>query len=363
MSFWVNSFLSGIAFGILNQGGNSFIASAKTPIAFAFCASVTWSLKLAISVWLFVGIWRSASRHTLRGGRKCNAVIAKFVVVMGLIGLVEELSVHTVPRLMDRWSIVFGDPTVGKHELNILPGGIELEFAGGIRLGVTDEVLKLLEADKSIRVIRLNSAGGRIGEAMKLGYLIHERGLVTYVLSDCASACTEVFMGGVQRYVSPGARLGFHGGRIDGGTEDELARANDIGRRSLIARGVADWFASRAFSTPNTSIWWPTIDELTQADVITGVARPEDFALSARPFFSFDGRVQTATAEDLDKELQKAPLYVAIKRAEPETYRAILVAVVTHSDQADQKLNWQRWQSRSCIGCYQNINLAHPMGR
>ena len=51
-------------------------------------------------------------------------------------------------------------------------------------------------------------------------------------------------------------------------------------------------------------MWWPTPDELKRAGVITGIARPDDFALS--------GFGTAATDEDIEGELQKIPLFGTI---------------------------------------------------
>jgi hypothetical protein len=84
--------------------------------------------------------------------------------------------------------------------------------------------------------------------------------------------------------------------------------------------GVPVWFAERAYSTPSDDMWWPTPDDLRQAGVITGIAG-DPAALA------FHGLNATATQEDIDKALQKTSLYAAIKRAEPDTYHRISVAI------------------------------------
>jgi hypothetical protein len=67
-------------------------------------------------------------------------------------------------------------------------------------------------------------------------------------------------------------------------------------------------------------MWWPTSDELKRAGVITGIARPDDFALS--------GFGTAATDEDTEGELQKIPLFGSIKRVDPEVYTKISAAMI-----------------------------------
>jgi hypothetical protein len=241
------------------------------------------------------------------------------MVVLGFFSLASSAAQQTVPQLQEVWSIAAGDPEMGKHELHILRDGTELEYAGGITFGATEEVRKLLDADPAIRVIHLNSPGGRVAEAREFRDLIHQRGLTTYAATICASACTIVFMGGNQRFIAPGAKLGFHRGSFPGATDEEIAQENDADRRELVALGVAPWFADRAYATPNNSMWWPTSGELTRAGVVTGIAGPSDFALS--------GIARNVTERNLDNGLQKISLYVAIKSADPEVYNKILTAM------------------------------------
>jgi hypothetical protein len=191
-------------------------------------------------------------------------------IVAGLVGN------KAIPQIAEYWSIAFGDPLIDRHELYIFPGGTELEFAGGITFGATDEVRVLLDADPHIRVIHLNSPGGRVGEAHKLKDLIRERQLVTYTSSECASACTIAFMGGVQRFLALEAKLGFHRADFPGLTKEQLADINQAYRLWLLEQGVPAWFADHVYSTSSDSVWWPTFDELKWAGVITGIVGPDD---------------------------------------------------------------------------------------
>jgi hypothetical protein len=242
------------------------------------------------------------------------------MVILGFLGLAGSLAKQTLPQLEEYWKIAFGDPEMGKHELHILRGGTELEYVGGITFGATEEVRKLLDADPAIRVVHLNSPGGRVGEARELRDLIRQRGLSTYTATICASACTVAFMGGAQRFIAPEAKLGFHRGSFPGVTDEQLAQEDDAGRGELVAMGVAPWFADRAYSTPSDSMWWPTLGELAQAGVVTAIASPDDFALS--------GVARNVTERDLDNGLQKNLLYLAVKSADPEVYSKILSATM-----------------------------------
>ena len=278
VSYWVNYWLGYFAVAILCEGVRWALAPADNPFGWAVSASLVCSITTAVTVWQLVGVWRSAAKHKARGGRVFWARLAKLVVITGLFGLAGAFR-ETEPELLELWKIAFGDPEVGKHQLRVNGNGTELEFVGGITFGVADETRHILDIYPAIEAVRLTSPGGRIEEAYKLRALFHARGLVTYARSTCASACTIAFMGGSQRYLTPGAKLGFHRGRFTGLTAEQSDKGNDAERQALIAMGVPAWFANRAYSTPSSSMWWPTVDELSAANVIT----PPPTATAAAP--------------------------------------------------------------------------------
>lgn len=80
--------------------------------------------------------------------------------------------------------------------------------------------------------VLLNSPGGSVDAAMRMGGVISElqldtevarvsevNGTVQRLPADCLSACTFVFMGGVRREVPSGSTLGFHGVRVGEGLD------------------------------------------------------------------------------------------------------------------------------------------------
>src|SRR5438093_9087318 len=53
--------------------------------------SVAWSLAIAISLLQLVGVWRSAGKHKVRGGSGFWAGTARFIVILGFLGLPSTL--------------------------------------------------------------------------------------------------------------------------------------------------------------------------------------------------------------------------------------------------------------------------------
>src|SRR5262245_20200430 len=188
--------------------------------------------------------------------------------------------------------------------------GTEAEIVGGLKYGLTDDFLKILGASPRVKVVHLNSIGGRLGEGEKLFEVIRGRGLTTYVSSKCMSACTLAFAGGRERYLRQGAVLGFHKGAFPGTDDDSF----DDNQRAIFARaGFEPQFISKALSTPNSDMYKPELSVLMAAHVITDVTDGSQFAIS--------GMKMDLSKEDIALSLSKAmPVYQAMRERFPKTY-------------------------------------------
>jgi hypothetical protein len=85
----------------------------------------------------------------------------------------------------------------------------------------------LLEKTTVKRVVLTNSGGGNAYSGYCIGALIRERGLPTTIRGRCASSCSRMWLGGVDRTLDgPNSRVGLHGNYNDGG-----GIASDAGQR------------------------------------------------------------------------------------------------------------------------------------
>lgn len=84
-----------------------------------------------------------------------------------------------------------------------------LRVRGALEAGYAARVIRRLRATYAEGVI-LESGGGSVHEARKLGHYLRRHGKDTATDGLCASACIEVLASGVARYITPHARLGVH---------------------------------------------------------------------------------------------------------------------------------------------------------
>ena len=204
------------------------------------------------------------------------------------------------------------DPDIPEYFMRVMRNGTEAEISGGIKYGLTENFRKILGASRQIRVVHLNSVGGRIGEAEELYNLVREARLTTYVSAKCLSACTLVFSGGAERVLLHGAVLGFHRGKFAG--EDQKDSPELEGQRRIFTEAGYDAsFIAHALATPSSNMWTPSEAELLKSGVVTKVSDGTDYAMSGLP-------VDTSR-DSVSKDLKgEAGIYAAINARFPKEY-------------------------------------------
>lgn len=103
-----------------------------------------------------------------------------------------------------------------------------VQVSGEIRLG--DENAFIAAVDGLDRaVVELSGPGGKLAPAMTMGALIRKRGFATVVTGTCMSACSTIWLAGVERFAADDARIGFHASYVDnGGTLTQSGAGNAI---------------------------------------------------------------------------------------------------------------------------------------
>jgi len=235
-------------------------------------------LVLLINIWQNVGLWRAANAYNKRPKASMWGDVAKLFVVIGTLHTFTEFFVYQLPQSKELISIITGDKGIPPFKITVLPGGKDLYFEGGLRAGSAKEFKRILDAVPQASVLQIDSIGGRISEAKKIGDLVKARNMTTYCAGQAQSAATLILMNGVKRYVTPDARIGFHAGTFPGSTK-EMSEAMDSEIESLMRKGgVSDSFIKRVLATPHNRMWYPSFNEMLQAHFITGQSFGEGFA-------------------------------------------------------------------------------------
>ena len=275
-SYWLNGTVFGLvvgaALGMLMWAGIPRIG--ERPIFWLTVMILARVFALLFQIWQAVGVWRSATRYKASGHSFWGGA-AKTAISLGLAYVAYSSVFVTGPQFIGIYDIATGDALVGPHQFRVVADGKVLEFSGGISFGVAKEFETLLGAMGNVTTVRLNSIGGRILEAQKMSDMISARGLSTDVMQSCLSACTIVFLGGKERLLFDGARLGFHQPAFRGMTT--LERGVMIGQEEARLQhfGLSRAFAERANAATPNGMWFPDKDELLREKVVTRIVMPQ----------------------------------------------------------------------------------------
>jgi len=107
-------------------------------------------------------------------------------------------------------------------------------------------------------VVVLKGNGGRLLPAIKIGEMIRTKGYTTYVYEYCASACTLIWLAGLQRYMTPTAMIGLHAA-YDTGSGVASGSANALVGAYLNKIGLSYDAVLYATSAGPDTIKWLTV--------------------------------------------------------------------------------------------------------
>ncbi len=284
-SWWVNGFVLGIAVAILVAVLATLLQSDAfddRPFAELIGTCTIWLGIALLMLWQGVGIWRAAAVDCASANGIWSAA-ARATLVLAIASVLWNFLASGLPRIVEVANIAAGDPQLGPHEFQTFAADGILEFSGGITFGVAKELASQLDAMPDTKTVRLNSLGGRIREAQRMSNVIKAHGLSTLVEKQCLSACTIVFLGGVDRAVTSQARLGFHQPTTRGLTEVDRQAVIKGEEERLQTFGLSRAFAERANQAEPTSMWYPDEHELLSEHVATRIVTVKSGAVAWPP--------------------------------------------------------------------------------
>ena len=208
----------------------------------------------------------------MRVGGRFGFAATSAAAAMATIAVGALLLDRAVPALVELASIYSGDVALNQLSVRVSADGGTLYVEGSYGLGGEEAVRRALDQNPGIRTVVLAGPGGRISVGSELYDMFRKRKLATRVDDECASACTIAFLGGVDRSISPGGRLGFHRGSFPGLSDNDMYESNRDFRRFLLdSAKLTPQFVDRVFATPPDDIWEPTPQELLASRVINRV--------------------------------------------------------------------------------------------
>lgn len=141
-----------------------------------------------------------------------------------------------------------------------------ITLAGDIVKGDGLKFSRLLKDERKrhpVALLKLNSRGGLIGEAVEIAKLVRAANITTRVASGarCSSACSLVFVAGKQKIAEPTGNIGVHRGR-DLKTGKDSKTATETMARVLRSYGVPEQIIRKLESTNTEAMSWLSPHEL-----------------------------------------------------------------------------------------------------
>lgn len=241
---------------------------SASPIVIAAYACV-----FPMTAWVFmissVVAWRSMVRAKASrpGGRNSLVVFGQAIVLIAVAGVGIRLVFLESPitGALIAEAVAMGGEPRWSIERTELEG--EVRLSGEFQRGMAQALEKKLADHPGVHQLELDSPGGSIPEGFAIARIIEERGLFTVVRNECSSACTLAFVASPQRRLDDGARLGFHRYKFVSWLDTP-----DLIYEYFEEKGIDGDFARKGFKVPNHEMWYPDVDELYSADVITNKA-------------------------------------------------------------------------------------------
>jgi hypothetical protein len=168
------------------------------------------------------------------------------------------------------WSTLIGSSPPAAVQLD--PRSNQIVLQGALEFGSTRAVRDALDANPNVRVVRLQSNGGRVAEGLALGTLLRDRNADTFVNGECSSACVTAFAGGARRIIGPNAAIGLHSAGGAGFSADIVASANRRSDEFIAARGVDRRVLEKGTAIANDQIWFPSPPLLLSSGLATELA-------------------------------------------------------------------------------------------
>lgn len=271
-SYWLNTVIIGNAVIFGTAAALGAVGRSGVPLRIVAIASLLF-LAGTVLVWLWgaVGTWRSAQLHEDRGGSGGWAIAAQVMVVLSAFGMLLQFRPYVLQGTEFAVLAAGGDPLGEAGTLTLSQDGTALRVEGMLTNGISGRFRAMAADAPQLRLVILDSPGGRQLEAMRIGATITARRLDTRAEGQCLSACTFVLLAGRERTASPATPIGFHRASFPGwSAADSRAAAMEM-EADYRRAGIPADFIRRVVATPAESMWVPTEDELLAANVLTTV--------------------------------------------------------------------------------------------
>lgn len=276
-SFWhgerniVLTFVMGLLIGYMPMYLWESILSDDGDWAESYLSVMWWNLAalmLALSCAFWFGVTMTRSLKT--SFQKPGSVIWTLPFYLFTFSTIFSIGMQTwsLSLLEEGWDTMLGRPRPAEVYADPYLGRIVVK--GPLKFGSSIEVERVLNANRKLTLVEIESPGGYVVEGLRMAKLIADRKLDTVSFDHCESACTLILASGADRYLGPTVEVGFHRSGTKYGPVDSAWSAIDHQMARLLrSRGVSERFIHTAFIPSIRDIWYAPHEDMYAAGYAT----------------------------------------------------------------------------------------------
>jgi ATP-dependent protease ClpP protease subunit/cupin superfamily acireductone dioxygenase involved in methionine salvage len=318
MSYWGVGITINLLFFVISKGVQIGIESSTHTWQLGAYILGLYTFLISAITWHSVGLYRTARKHPLRTGDSGWATIALIMLFIGLVGFFQQMHSAGIPIIKSGFQLIAGADKLPNTEFRILNEGNDIELIGRIDLGSESLLEEQLRLNPNVNRIHLHSNGGRVLAAKRMMKIIRRYNLDTYVKTECASACTLLYLAGKNRLLAEEAKLKFHAPGIGGASSHNIEELGQHMKEAYVGENLPHWFINKVMETPNDEFWEPTSEELLRANVIDKIVDSDLYPMSGL------GQESSITVEALESGLLTVEHMVAMKKHDSEAYQQVI---------------------------------------
>jgi ATP-dependent protease ClpP protease subunit len=270
-SFWINGFILNVLLSFaMDPIGESL---ANLHVETALLVTVAYMvLFVLVAVWQYVGIWRSASSTVQKTKNWSWSAIAKFFVLLGVIGIL--WNVYTNGKDIVLTYSALDDSNLSDYEVHRL-GETDLVLYGAINDNSVDEVIDQLR-DRSIELFQIQSQGGLVLSGIRLARYVREIGVQVMAFGECSSMCVSVLAASPYPSIRVDTLVTFHAAEaiVEFSARENIAesklqlrKAEEFNREL----GIPEWVIEK---TKKEKIWTASINQLINMGLLKYIHDP-----------------------------------------------------------------------------------------
>lgn len=168
---------------------------------------LTWTVLLLVLPWAVGGCWRAANVHVRLGHEPQHALAAHAGLVALSAVLMYASAWEVLPQVGQYLQLARGAEPLGHAAITLSADGSRLTVKGALGRGDGAEFRRIASGAERLKVVELESVGGRLAEAQRMADAVQARRLRTRATGRCDGACALVFMAGTDHQIVPTASV------------------------------------------------------------------------------------------------------------------------------------------------------------